>query len=120
MLGAGIMPLVQSGKVRALAVTSLQPSPLFPGMPTVASAGLPGFEMYSLFGLFTPAGTPSAIVARLNQETLRILHSPEVRDRLAGTGVESVGSTPEVLVAAMQNEVAHVRKVVANAGLREE
>ena len=120
MLGAGIMPVVQSGKVRALAVTSLQPSPLFPNLPTVASAGLPGYEMYSLFGLFTPAGAAPAIVSRLNQETARIFQSPEVRDRLAATGVESVASTPEALVATIQSEVTRIRGVVASAGLREE
>jgi tripartite-type tricarboxylate transporter receptor subunit TctC len=120
MLGAGIMPIVQSGKVRAVAVTSLQPSPLFPGLPTVASAGLPGFEMYSLFGLFTPAGAAPGIVSRLNQETVRIFQSPEVRDRLAGTGVESVGSTPEALLSTIQEEVTRIRAVVASAGLREE
>jgi len=70
MLGAGILPMLQSGRVRALAITSQQPSPLFPNLPTVASAGLPGYEVYSLFGLFTPAGAPSTIVSRLNQETV--------------------------------------------------
>lgn len=120
MLGAGIMPIVQSGKVRALAITSLQPSALFPKLPTVASAGLPGYEMHSLFGLFAPAGTPPAIVSRLNQETVRILSTPDVRDRLASTAVESVGSTPEVLVTTMQSEVSHMRGVVASAGLRED
>src|SRR5262249_57624442 len=66
-LGAGASAQIQSGRLRALAVTSLEPSPLFPGLPTVASGGLPGFEMLSVFGAFAPAGAPAAIMARLRR-----------------------------------------------------
>jgi tripartite-type tricarboxylate transporter receptor subunit TctC len=119
-LGAGVLPTIQAGKVRALAVTSLQPSPLFPGLPTVASAGFPGFELLSFFGFFAPTGTPPAILARLNQEAVRVLQSAETRERLMATGVEATGSTPEALAAAIQDEVTRMREVITAAGIREE
>jgi tripartite-type tricarboxylate transporter receptor subunit TctC len=119
-LGAGATMQIQAGRLRALAVTSREPSPLFPGLPTVASAGLPGFELLSQFGVFAPAGTPPAIVARLNQEIMRVLQLPDARDRLFGAGVEAVGSAPETLAAAITDEIARMQKVIRSAGIRDE
>lgn len=119
-LGAGVMPTIKAGKVRALAVTSSQPSPLFPNLPTVASSGFPGFELLSFFGFFAPTGTPPTILSRMNQEVVRLLQAPETRERMSATGVETTGSTPEALAAAMRDEVTRMREVVNAAGLREE
>ena len=119
-IGAGVTAQIHSGRLRALAVSSLEPSPLFPGLPTVASAGLPGFEVLARFGLFAPAATPPAIVARLNQEIVRFLHLPETRERLVSAGVEVVGSAPEALAAAIKDEIARMQNVIRSAGIRDE
>jgi tripartite-type tricarboxylate transporter receptor subunit TctC len=119
-LGAGATTQIQSGRVRPLAVTSLEPSPLFPGLPTVASSGLPGFELLSFFGVFTPVGAPPAIVTRLNQEIVRVLQLPDARERLFSAGVEAVGSTPGALAAAIKDEVTRMQKVIRSAGIRAE
>ena len=119
-LGAGSVPQIRSGKLRALAITSLEPSPLFPGLPTVASAGLTGYELLSIFGMFAPAASPPAVVARLNEEVVRILQLTEARDRLAGVGVEAVGTPPQALAAAIRSEVTRMQDVIRSAGIREE
>jgi tripartite-type tricarboxylate transporter receptor subunit TctC len=119
-IGAGATSQIQSGKVRALAVTSLEPSPLYPGLPTVASAGLPGFEVLALFGVFAPAKMPDAIAARLNKEIVRVMQQPDVKERLFASGVEAVGTAPEGLAAAVRDEVARMQKVIRSAGIREE
>src|SRR5262249_52440491 len=87
-----VTPHLKSGRLRALAVTSARPSPLAPGLPTVASAGLPGYESISIYGVFAPAGTPPAIVKRLNREIVRVLARPDVREKFLASGVETVGS----------------------------
>ncbi len=103
---------VKSGKLRALGVTSLQPSALFPGLPTIASSGVPGYEAVSTYGVFAPAKTPAAIVTRLNQEILKTLTQPAVREKLFSTGSEAVGSSPEELAAKIKSEMARLAKVV--------
>jgi tripartite-type tricarboxylate transporter receptor subunit TctC len=115
-----VIPHVKSGRLRALAVTTRQPSALLPKVPTVAGSGLPGFEVASVYAMFAPARTPAAIVNRLNQEIVRFLGRPEAREKLLATGVEAVGSSPEELVAAIQSETARMGKVIRAAGLREE
>jgi tripartite-type tricarboxylate transporter receptor subunit TctC len=112
-----VMPHVKSGRLRALAVTSAQPSVLVPGLPTVASAGLPGFEIGTIFGFFAPGKTPESIVKRLNQEIVRFIRSPEAKERLISAGVEPVGSTPEELTATMKSEMARLGKVIKSAGI---
>jgi len=116
---ASITPHVKSGKVRALAVTSAAPSALFPGVPTVA-ASVPGYEAVALNGVFAPAGTPAAIVNRLNSEIAKFLQRPEVRERFLATGVETVGSTPAEFTATVQAEVAKWGKLIREAGIRDE
>jgi tripartite-type tricarboxylate transporter receptor subunit TctC len=115
-----VIPHVKSGRLRALAVTTRQPSALLPKVPTVAGSGLPGFEVASVYAMFAPARTPAAIVNRLNQEIVRFLGRPEAREKLLATGVEAVGSSPEELVAAIQSETARMGKVIRAAGLRED
>jgi len=110
---------VKSGKLRALAVTSAEPSALVPDLPTVAAAGLPGYESVAMTGMFAPAKTPDAIVRRLNQEINVALNKPEVRDRLLNQGTEAMGGPPERFTAVMKAEVARMSKIIKSSGLRE-
>jgi tripartite-type tricarboxylate transporter receptor subunit TctC len=115
-----VVPHVKAGKLRALAVTTLQPSVLFPEVPTIAASGLPGFEVASIYALFAPAKTPAAIVARLNLEAVRFLARTDVKEKFLATGAETTGGTPEDLAAVMQSEIARMGKVIKAAGIREE
>jgi tripartite-type tricarboxylate transporter receptor subunit TctC len=117
---ASVAPYIQSGRVRALAVTSAKPSALAPGVPTAISAGLPGYEASSLNAFFAPARTPDAIVARLNQEIVRQLSQPDNREKFLAAGVEVVGSTPAQLAAEIRSEVARMDKVIKTGAIRAE
>jgi tripartite-type tricarboxylate transporter receptor subunit TctC len=110
---------VKSGKLRALAVTSAQPTALAPGLPTIAASGLPGYECGTLQGLFAPARTSPSIVNRLNQDVVRILISPEVKERFVASGVEAIGSSPEQLAATIKSEMAKWGKLIKDTGIRE-
>jgi len=111
---------LKSGRLRALAVTSAQPSALFPGLPTVASAGLPGYESASTTGIFAPAGTPAPIITRLNQEIIKALNTAAVRDRFMGSGSEIVASAPEQLTALVKSDMTRLGKVIKDAGMKEQ
>ena len=113
----GAMTHVRSGRLRALAVGSAEPSALTPGLPTVAASGLPGYVSEALHALFAPAGTPQAIVARLNQEVTRYLQSPEAKDIFLKGGVETAPGSPDELTAIMKAEVARNEKVLRAAGV---
>ena len=113
------LPHVKSGRVRAVAVTSLQPSVLAPDLPTVASTGVPGFEAESLYPMFAPVKTPAHIIDRLSKDIASSLKTPEVRDRLFGAGLEGVGSSPEQLATIMRAEMLRWGKVIKAAGIRE-
>jgi tripartite-type tricarboxylate transporter receptor subunit TctC len=117
---AGVaMPYVRSGRLRALAVATAEPSALTTGLPTVAAAGLPGYESTASTGLFAPARTPAAIINRLNREFVRTLQRAEVKERLFNAAIEVVASSPEQLAATIKSEMATIGKVVKDAGLRE-
>jgi tripartite-type tricarboxylate transporter receptor subunit TctC len=109
-------PHMKSGRLRALAVTSAQPSPLQPGLPTIAAA-LPGYELVSVQGLFAPARTPDAVIARLNQEIVPFLQRPDVREKFLAAGMEPLGSTPEALAATVKSEMDRLGKVIKAAGI---
>lgn len=111
---------LKSGRVRALAITSAKPSPLFPDLPTVASAGLPGYECDSMIGAFAPAKVPPAIINRLSKEMALAVNKPEIRQRFAGLGVETIGSSPEALTAAVKSEMTRLGKLIRDAGIRED
>ena len=113
-------PHIRSGRLKALAVSSAQPSALAPGLPPLATSGVPGYESSSPFGLFAPAGTPAALVNQLSQATVRMLNTPDTRERLFNSGVEVVASTPAQLGALVRSEMAKWGKLVREAGLREE
>jgi len=103
---------VQSGRLRALAVTTAEPTPLAPGLPTVAQAGLAGYESVSLSGYFAPAKTPAAIIQRLNEEIARILGDAENKQRMAALGVELMSSTPEGFADMIKTEIARMSGVL--------
>jgi tripartite-type tricarboxylate transporter receptor subunit TctC len=112
-----VAPFVQSGKLRALAVTSAKPSALLPNLVTVADAGLPGYESVSTYAMFAPASTPGPIIARLNQEIVRAIDRAEVRERFLKVGVETAGSTPEQLALTMKSEVMRIARLIKSAGI---
>jgi tripartite-type tricarboxylate transporter receptor subunit TctC len=111
-------PHVKTGRMRALAVTSAQPSALMPGVPPLATFGLPGYESITIFAAFAPAATPRPVVARLNEEILRFLNGPGTREKIFGLGMEPVGSSPEQLAAMVKSEIARMGKVIRDAGIR--
>jgi tripartite-type tricarboxylate transporter receptor subunit TctC len=114
------MPYVKQGRLRALAVCSAEPSALAPGIPTVAATGLPGFESVSPQAVFAPAGTPPALINRVQQEVAKVLKAEDVRQKLFSAGSEVVASSPQVLAQTMQRDIARVSKLVKETGLREE
>ena len=118
---AEILPhLRSSGKVRTLAVTSPKRVPELPDTPTLAESGLPGASVVTWTGIYAPAGTPSAIVNRLNAEINRMVQQPEVRERFASNGLVPIGGTPEALGAYLKSEIARWSKVVKEAGIKVE
>ncbi|MSP96620.1 MAG: tripartite tricarboxylate transporter substrate binding protein [Betaproteobacteria bacterium] len=113
-----VAPHIKSGRVRAIAVTSAEPSILAPGLPTVATSGLPGYESISIYGVFAPAGTPEAIIWQLNRAIVAVLNMPEIRERFFNVGMEAVGSTPEQFGAAIRADTARLLKVIDETGIR--
>ena len=114
------MPAVRAGRLRALAVTTVKRWQGTPDIPTMAEAGLAGFEVNSWYGLLAPAGTPREIIQRLNSEVGRALREPDARERLYTIGAEPMNGTPEEFTAYIAAEMAKWSKVVKNAGLRAE
>jgi tripartite-type tricarboxylate transporter receptor subunit TctC len=114
------MPHVRSAKLRGLGVTTPRRSPLAPEIPTIAEAGVPGYEASSWYGLMVPAGTPKEIVARLNADAVRVLRRPDVREKFAATDMEPVGSAPEQFAAHVRDEIAKWGKIVKAHGIRPE
>jgi tripartite-type tricarboxylate transporter receptor subunit TctC len=112
------LPHIQSGKLRALAVTSARRSALLPDLPTMGEAGLPGFDVSAWFGLFAPAGTPPEIVTRVQAEAVRALRSPEVRERIAALGFDPLGMTTEESAAYVKAETARWAKIIKASGAR--
>lgn len=112
------LPLARAGRLRALAVTTVTRSPAAPDIPTVAEAGVPGYDANAWFGVFAPTGTPPGVINRLHSEIVKIVKLPDVRDRFLSLGGEPVGSTPEQFAAFFRNEVAKWGKVVRDSGAR--
>lgn len=117
---ASVMPHVRSGRLRALATTGAKRSPALPDFPTVAEAGVPGYEAGLWYGFVGPARIPGDIVRRLNAEIVAVLKSPEVHDRLASQGVDATPSTPEEFGKLMVTDLERWAKVVQRAGIRAE
>ncbi len=112
------LPHVRSGKLRMLAVGTKARSAFMPEVPTIAEAGVPGYESSTAFGVLAPAKTPGAIVTRLNAEIAKVLRSAEAKERLTGIGMEPVGSTPEEYAAHLKEELAKYGRIVKTAGIK--
>jgi tripartite-type tricarboxylate transporter receptor subunit TctC len=115
---ASATPQVKAGKLKALAVTTARRSPLAPDLPTMAEAGLPGFDITTWYGLMAPAGTPSAIVAKWNVEVTKILGTPDVKERLAAQGAEAAPMTPDQFAAFIKAEIPKYARIVKASGAK--
>ncbi len=111
-------PHIKAGKLRALALIAPRRSPAIPEVPTVAEAGLPGFEVTTWYGVLAPAGTPRPIVTRLNAELVRIMHAPELKERLAALATDPATGTPEEFADYIKREIEKWGEVVRQAGLK--
>jgi tripartite-type tricarboxylate transporter receptor subunit TctC len=115
---ANSMPQVKAGKLRALAVTTAERSKLAPDLPTMAEAGLPGFDIATWFGLLAPAGTPKYVIAKWNAEVVKILNSPEMRDRLVAQGADAAPTTPGQFAAYIASELPKYARIVKASGAK--
>jgi tripartite-type tricarboxylate transporter receptor subunit TctC len=115
-----VLPHAQSGKLRALAVTSARRAPSLPSLPTLAEAGVPGYEATSWNGIFAPARTPKPIIDRIHAEVVKILKTPDVREKLIAAGSDPVGSTPQEFHAYVKLELARWGKVIRDNGIKSE
>ena len=113
-----VLSHIKAGKMRALGVGDPKRSPLLPDVPTIAEAGVPGFEFATWGSIVVPKGTPKPIIDRLNAEAVRAINHPEVRERLSNQGLVPIGSTPEALTAAIRSGLDKMSKVVKNAGMK--
>jgi tripartite-type tricarboxylate transporter receptor subunit TctC len=113
-----ILSHVRSGKLRMLAVGTKTRSTLVPEYPTVAESGVPGYESSTAFGVLAPAGTPAAIVARLNREIVGALRSAELKEKLSGLGLETVGGTPQAYAVHLKEESTRYGRIAKNANIR--
>jgi tripartite-type tricarboxylate transporter receptor subunit TctC len=116
-IAAGL-PFTRAGKLRALAVTGANRSPAEPALPTVAEAGVPGYQASNWYGFAAPEKTPRAIIVKLNQEFARIMAAPDVREKLLGLGMEPTTSTPGKFTEFVKSEIGKWARVVKTAGVR--
>ena len=114
------MPMIKSGKVRPLAVTSLKRSSAMPELPTVAESGVPGFAVTGWYGMLVPAGTPAPVLNTLHEAVVSAVKSKDIKDRLSGDAAEPVGSTPQELADFLRTEIDKWASVIKKAGVRAE
>ena len=112
------LPFIRAGRVRAIAVTSAKRSGALPEMPTIAEQGVTGFDSGSWFGMFAPAGTPAAIVAKLHAETVKTLNLPDVKQTLAQQGAEVGANTPAQFTELIRSDITRWTKVIKAAGVK--
>ena len=115
-----VQPHIQSGKLKALAVTSARRSATLPQIPTIAESGVPGYELSPWYGILAPAGTPTDIVMKLNAAIAKIVRSPDMTEKLAGIGAEAETTTPEAYAARMKSDLARWTKVIRSAHIGKE
>jgi tripartite-type tricarboxylate transporter receptor subunit TctC len=115
-----LTPYIKKGQLRALGVTSSKRSVVYPELPTLAESGVPGFNAVGWFGVFAAAGTPPAIVSRLNREIVALMEEPETRGRLLAQGAEPQPGSPEDLRKYLAGEIEKWGKVVREAGIKAE
>ncbi|MCJ0765615.1 tripartite tricarboxylate transporter substrate binding protein [Variovorax terrae] len=111
------LPHIRAGKLTALGVTSPRRSPLLPEVPTIAQAGVPGYDVEGWFGLFAPAAVPRPIVLRLNEEVVRILKDPKVKEQLLAQGAEPIGDTPDAFAAFVKKEHDRWARIIRDTGI---
>jgi tripartite-type tricarboxylate transporter receptor subunit TctC len=111
------VPLIKAGRLRPLAVTSLTRADALPDVPTLDELGLKGFQATAWNGLSAPAGTPKSVIARINADVVKVLHSPELVERLKAEGSDPVGNSPEQFTAFLREETAKWSKVIKFAGI---
>ena len=111
-------PHIKSGQLRALAVTSSTRAPTFPEVPTMAEAGIAGQETLTVQGVFLPAGTPRAIINKVNEDIIALLQDPDIRQRISGVGFDVAGTTPEAFRAQVQEEVTRWARVIKAANIK--
>lgn len=114
----GIIAQVRAGRLRALGVSTSKRLAIFPDVPTIAEAGVPGYEATQWYGVLAPAGTPKAVVARLNKEIVSALQTTQMQERLAADGSEPLASTPEEFLDFIKEEIARWAPVIKAAGIR--
>ena len=115
---APLLPLIREGKLRGLAVTSLDRYAATPDLPTVAESGFPGFDVISSFGLMTAAATPAAVIDKIYRDTVRVLGQGDLRQRFADIGVVTIGNSPAEFSAALKAEAVQWAKLIKEAGIR--
>jgi tripartite-type tricarboxylate transporter receptor subunit TctC len=115
----GTLSIIQEKKVRALAVTSLKRVPFLPDVPTMDESGFPGFNVTTWWGMFAPAGTPAAIVERLNRATVKVMATPQMREKLAAIGLEPMGGTPAEFAAIIRTEAPYWERLIKEAGVKQ-
>jgi len=112
-----VVPLLKDGKLKALGVTTAEPTPLVPGIPTIAQQGVPGFELVTIGFMLAPAKTPQPIVRLLNQHIVKLMQQPDVKERLAAGGSDATSSSPEELGRIMREDDIRMRKLFKQLGL---
>jgi tripartite-type tricarboxylate transporter receptor subunit TctC len=112
------LPHVKAGKLRAIAVTTATRSPAMPDLPTIAEAGLPGFEAASWFGMLAPAGTPKEIIAKIHADVVKLAKTTDLGEKLAQQGAAPVLNTPDEFAAYIKAELAKWEKVVKASGAK--
>ena len=115
-----VLAHVRAGKLKALAVGTKSRSTAMPAVPTVVEAGVAGYESSTAFGVLAPAKTPAAVVARLNRELVKIIHSPDIKEQMTAQGVEAVGGTPQQYAAHLKEELAKYGRIIKAAGIKVE
>ena len=114
------LPQIQAGRVRALAVLAAERAPALPNVPSAREAGFPGYEVLSWYGVVAPAGTPREIVNRLNSELVKIMRSPDGRERIVGAGFDTMTSTPDQFAEFIKTELARGVRIIKAAGIEPE
>ena len=113
-----VMPLVKSGRLRALAISTATRSPALPGTPSIAEAGVPGYDATGWYGMLAPTGTPQAVVDRLHAEVVKILTTPELKERLAGEGAVAVGNTSAQFDKFIRDEISKWAKIIRDLKIK--
>jgi len=115
-----LYPQVKAGRLRGIAVASAKRLTLLPELPSIAEAGVPGYESTTWFGPLAPAKTPKDIIVKINTQLMQTLQSPDVRERFAAEGIEALGGTPDQFAEYIRSEIARWGRVIKEAGVRPE